>query len=219
MTNRLCKVGGCACRTTRHGLYCKTHDTTSRRHGHPEQKAIRHFDLKPYIERVLKRIEKNPDSPVWSIGESRWLDVVAHAQEVLCSKKATIRWERLAASEVIKIADCVEPRTIVETALAFYLLAEDQPRRLKSDRAHDFQLARRVRGLAPLNVGQWYNHGTGRMQMAYKDIAPRTTMYLANWIKQALGSTGLMLADKERREAKSKLQRTSILYDALSALQ
>src|SRR4051812_6041753 len=107
MTYRLCKVGGCGCRTTRHGVYCKTHDTTSRRHGHPEQKAIRHSELKPYIERILKRIEKNPASPVWSIIESRWLDVVAYARELLASKRAMVRYERLAATEVIKIADCV----------------------------------------------------------------------------------------------------------------
>lgn len=218
---RTCRAPGCGARTSRYGQFCSTHRSRSRRHGHPEQRAITKADLTPYVKRVSLRIAKNEDSPVWSECTTRWHTVVDHARGILAHAqqgKAGYRHERIAAHEVVKLADHVDATEVVKLAISAFLLEDNQPRRFRSDRAFRFQLVRRLRGLTDVNAGSWLNHRTGKTHRAYRDLTPRAVLTFAGWIIEALGGVALYLAKLERQEVEAQQQRSNALVQGLEAL-
>jgi hypothetical protein len=128
------------------------------------------------------------------------------------------RYERIAAQEVVKLADAVPPREIVRTTLAFFMMNELEPRRFRSDKAFRTQLVRRVRGLTDLDVGSWFDHQTGKTRRAYKELTPRAAMVMGQWLAQAFGGAGLHLARLEQTEADKKQSEQRAMHDALSRL-
>jgi hypothetical protein len=101
--------------------------------------------------------------------------------------------ERIAAREVVKLAEHVEPREVVETVLAMFLLEQDQPRRFRSDPAFRTQLVRRTRGLSEVNAGTWYDAATGKTKRAYKELAPRANAVLGQWLAELFGGAASTL--------------------------
>lgn len=222
MLTRTCRAPGCGARTTRYGVYCTTHKSRSRRHGHPEQRAITKADLKPYLKLVRKRIDNNADSPLWGQCEARWKAVVDHAQCILAAYQGgqtSYRYERIAAQEVVKLAADVEARKVIETTCALYIMQDDQPRRFRSDDAFRSQLARRVRSLTECNCGFWHDHRTGQMKRAYRDIPPKAVVLFSHWVGQTVGVVGLHLAKLERDEAEARRGHNSAMYEAIAALR
>lgn len=222
MTGRQCRAPGCTGRTSRYGHYCSTHKARLRRHGAVDQDGITKSELKPYVAIVRARIEKNADNPAWAMCEARWGDVIGHAQDVLAlyqNGKAGYRWERTAAAEVMKLADAVAPREVVETVLALYLFLDREPRRFKSDNAFSTQLVRRVRGLTEVNAGTWMNHATGKTKSAYREVTPKASMMLAQWIAKSLGGVGVYLAKIERRQEEERLRGQEAMAAALGEIK
>ena len=222
MTVRTCRAPGCGARTNRYGAFCSTHRSRSRRHGHPEQESITKADLTQYLKLVQARIARNEGSPLWAECEARWNAVLEHARRVLAAfqrGQAGYRCERIAAQEVVKLAENVEPSKVVHTTFAMFLLADRQPRRFRSDQAFRFQLARRLRGLTDLNAGTWYNHKTGNTHKAYQELTPRAVIVFAQWVADALGGVGLHLAKLEREQEEAKQQRRETLHVAMEALR
>jgi hypothetical protein len=122
-----------------------------------DQKAVTKAHLWPYLMRVQKRISKNPESLAWVILDERWRVLADHAREVLAkfaSGRAGMRWEKLAAREVMKLANDVPARTVVEVTTAMVLMSEMEPARFKSDTAFWLQLARRVRSVTYVNYDE-----------------------------------------------------------------
>ena len=73
--------------------------------------------LAPYLRTVKARIARNPDNVAWVTLDERWRALVDHANAVVSkfrSGKAGVRWELLAAREVVKLAGDVQPRDVVE---------------------------------------------------------------------------------------------------------
>lgn len=82
--------------------------------------------------------------------KQRWMALLGQCRGIVyayLNGQPSQRNQRHAASELIKVSEAVETTAIIETVLAMYLLAEDQPRRFRSDKAFLFQLVRRVRAL------------------------------------------------------------------------
>ncbi|WP_245496664.1 hypothetical protein [Lichenibacterium ramalinae] len=132
--------------------------------------------------------------------------MVSHAHAVLARQGAGSAYVRQAASETVKLAETVEARTVMETAFAVYLMADQQPRRFASDRAFRVQLVRRLRGLAEANAGTWFDHDTGRMKRVYRELPPQAAKVMGEWCAKAFGAVGLFLArmDREQREAAAR---------------
>ena len=68
--------------------------------------------------------------------EGNWLALVEHAHAELTTYNrgaVHIRQHREAYEEVKKLANNVEPAAVVQTVLALYLMAEQEPRRFRSD--------------------------------------------------------------------------------------
>jgi hypothetical protein len=216
---RLCRVSGCCSPTSsRYSIYCSTHKARLRRHGAVDQEGITKGDLKPFLRLVQARIEKNQESPLWTQLEARLAALADHARSLLAYRGAMPRHERIAAQELQKLTDAVAPREIVETALALFMMNELEPRRFKTDRAFRTQLVRRVRGLTDLNAGSWYDHHTGKTKRAYKELTPRASMVMGQWLADAFGGVGLHLAKLEQSEADKKQKEQQAIHASLSQL-
>ena len=98
---------------------------------------------------VRNRIHVNRESDVGSRLERSRLSVVEGARlGVITSERGfRIRWERLAHEEIVRVAESVEPRRVVEMVLAMYHCARHEPGRFRSNRTFLLQMTRRVRYL------------------------------------------------------------------------
>jgi hypothetical protein len=218
---RSCRVPGCNEASTRYGAYCTTHKSAMRRHGDPLQEGVTKSQLGPYVRIVEARIAKNAANPVWSQLEERWLVLAKSAEEILSayhSGRPSVRQEVLAAHEIKKLKDTVEPRKVIQTALAMYVMLDQEPRRFRSDAAFSTQLIRRVRGLSDVNVGEWYDHKTNKTRRVYRELPPRVVQVLVGWIIPVLGGVGVKLAALEKADREARQKQVASFQQALRDL-
>ena len=219
---RYCQSPGCSRPVSGWAHHCNSHKSRTRRHGDPQQEGITKAQLKPYLEAVRRRIAKNADNPAWKTIEGNWLALVEHARAELSSYNegvGHIRQHRLAYEEIVKLAKDVTPAEVVHTVLALYLMAEQEPRRFRSDEGFRFQLVRRVRALTETNRGTWYDHKVRRVKRVYRDTAPKTTEYLGQCLAEVLGPAGLYIASLEQAGLEAKKQQAEKLWADMEKLQ
>jgi hypothetical protein len=220
--NRTCRAPGCGAEaSSRYSHYCQSHKSRLRRHGAVDQEGITAADLKPYLSRLKRHIEKNRESPAWGQLDGRWLAVVDHAMSVLASFErgnAGPVYERRAAHEIVKLAEATQPRAVIEIALAMFIMQEREPRRFRSDAAFRAQLVRRVRALGDVNAGVYYDHTTDKMRRTYRELSPRAVAVIGQWLAEALGGAGVHLARRERADEERQRNERLGLYKALEEL-
>jgi hypothetical protein len=129
-----------------------------------------------------------------------------------------VRWERLAAQEVVKLAQEVKPREVVEVVSAMVVLWTMEPRRFGSDRAFWVQLARRVRSLADLHIGERWDNKRQRVRRCYREMTPRAAVIMGQWLAATLGVGGQHIARVEEAERDKKARESRELHEALSKL-
>ncbi|RST88321.1 hypothetical protein EJC49_01075 [Aquibium carbonis] len=219
---RICKATGCGLETsTPFSPLCRSHRARLRRHGDIEQKGITKADLLPFIERVDKRREKNPESPLWEHLEARWATIVRHAKAVVAdfnSGRALNKYEVEAAREALAISRDATAREVVDAALGMYLMQGLEPLRFRSDEAFWTQLVRRVRGIASRSSGKTIN-AKGTVRPLYREMPPRTSLVLQGWLKEAFGAAGLRLVQLEEQEAEAEREERREYRKALAALK
>lgn len=216
-----CAARRCTTEAAGFSALCDHHKQIQRRHGHPEQAGITAHRLKPYVRRVEARRTKNRDNNAWPLLEARWDAIVSDAQETLAMWERGLAMARpavQAAHQLVAMSGCVTPSSVVSTAMAIFLMRDAEPRAFASDRAVDFQLVRRVRALAPVNAGSYWDNKERRTKKVYRDLPPRVTEALGQRLREAFGLAGVMLADKERAEAAKAEQANQRLAQALEAL-
>jgi hypothetical protein len=215
----LCRAPGCDSPTTSHySVYCSRHQSRLRRQGDVAQKAISKAELKTYLKWVRQRISKNPDSPAWGQLEARWLAIVEHAKGIVAafqSGKPGIRYVRKAAEEVLKVAEAATPRDLIETVMAMSMMEELDRRRFRSDSGYRFQLVRRVRALADMNVGLRYDYKSDKVRRVYRELTPQAVATMGQWLAEALGGAGIHLARLEVRDIEQAKQARQALWGAL----
>jgi len=220
--SRPCRSPGCSSpAASSFAAFCSPHRSTFRRHGAPDQKAITKAQLKPYLKLVRARMAKNPDSVAWVTLDERWRALEDHARGIVAASlkgRAGSRYERAAAHEVIKLADDVKPRQVVEVATAMVMMWELEPRQFRSDRAFWIQLARRVRGVTDINFGERWDNVRGRVRRCYRELTPKASLILGHWLAETLGVGGQHLARLHRAELEKKANEGRALHDALSKL-
>lgn len=219
LTIRPCRVSGCTANAHGHGKFCNGHTSSYRRHGAPNQKGISTVELRPYLKMVDQRIAKNHESPLWAALDGRWQDLTVAAREIVERSQAMVRWQREAARAVVKLAEDAEPRDIVRTVLAMYVMEGSERRRFVDDRAFQFQLVRRVRLLSEVNVGKHHNHATGKTKRVYRDLAPRIVVCLAKWLVEFFGSAGVWMAKLEKDQNEAQQREREDFKTALAGLQ
>jgi len=218
---KFCVVHGCGTAVAGYSTLCTHHKQAQRRHGHPEQGGVTIHELAPYVLRVEARQAKNATSEAWAILAARWEALARQAQETLAtyaSGAAMIRQQVEAAQHIHTLAGSVPAGKVATTALAMFLLLDDQPRRFRSDRAFSFQLVRRVRALTEANAGIYWDHKQQRSRKVYRDMPPKVTEVLAMALRAAFGGAGAMLADKDRADAHKAQEERQQLANALESL-
>lgn len=154
---------------------------------------------------MVARQKANPNSPAWGLLEGRWENLKELAMQTLMEHqngKPFVAHEIAAARQVLNLT-AVPPSVVIRTCLATYLMADLEPRRFRSDRAFDFQLVRRVRSLAAINVGSYWDAKLQRVTRVYRDLSPRAMQALAVVLKGAFAAPGVQFSAVER-ELKSK---------------
>lgn len=220
--SKQCRAPGCQAATHGYSTYCQNHKQNLRRHGSPTQEGVTVHELRPYVALVEARKAKNFSSEAWTILTDRWEVVQGHARATLqrfAEGRAGHRADRLAAHHLVTVGQAVEPWVVVKTALALFIMQEQQPSRFASDAAFDFQLVRRVRGLTESNAGTYWDHKAQRSRRVYRDIPPRVIEAMAQPLKVAFGTAGLMLAAKEREDIAKANDERRRLTAALEGLE
>lgn len=216
-----CRITGCGLATSGYSTFCATHKRRQRRHGHPAQAGVAVHELKPLQSRVRARMEKNAGNPTWHILRSRWEALIGIAKGEMMRWQGGApmsRYEVEAWANVEKIGVAASETEIIETVLAMYLLQEENPHRFRSDAAFSGQLVRRVRALAPVNIGESYNHKTGKIRRVYRDAKPKTVAILAGLLQETFGAAGLIVARLEKQEVGKKTEEQQALHLALEEL-
>jgi hypothetical protein len=201
--------------------FCGPHRTALRRHGAPDQKAVTKARLAPYLRIVKARIARNPDNVAWVTLDERWRALVDHAHGVLktfASGRAGVRFERIAAQEVVKLAKEVEARAVVEVTAAMVVMQEFEPRAFRSDDAFWLQLTRRVRSLTDLHFGESWDNKRQRVRRHYRDISPKAAVIMGRWLAEMLGVGGQHIARVELAEREKTAKEQVGLHDALRKL-
>lgn len=221
-TSHTCRALQCGARATRFGHFCNSHTARRRRHGAPDQRTITKTLLDPFTNRVRARVKANEGNPAWEHCEASWRALVSHAEGIVAHSRtgaAGIGFERSAAEELCKLARAIDPQDIMFTVFAMFLMAEERPGSFVSDEGFSFQLVRRVRGLTDANAGEWFDHNSGRVKRAYRDVPPKVTRLLASWLSQAFGGIAIYFARLDQRDREEKQRRTDALATALASLR
>lgn len=170
---------------------------------------------------VEARIAKNASSSLWTQLDERWQALTSAAGATLSiyhNGRPGLRQEVLAAHEIKKLGDTVEPRKVIVTALAMYVMQQRQPRLFRSDTAFSTQLVRRVRGLSDVNVGEWYDSKAQRTRRVYRELPPRVVQVLAPWVASVAGVVGIKIAELEMKEEEARQEEVNTFYRAVSEL-
>jgi hypothetical protein len=186
-----------------------------------DQRGITKAAIEPYLKRVRARIKKNEHSSAWVALDDRWRAIVERAQQIEATYFAGRpgnRDERQAAHEVVKLGGDVAARSVVEIVFAVVMMLEAEPQRFRSDQGFRTQLVRRVRALTDVNFGEHYNHKTAKVKRVYRDLPPRATAIMGQWLAEALGGAGLHVARLERSEMEQKASEREELHKALREL-
>lgn len=216
---RTCSVRGCDARAASgYSPYCHNHKARLRRHGAVDQTGITATQLRPHVTKVKARIAKNLDNPVWEQLDKRWLAVIDHARGIVSVHQAGtpgLKYERKAAQEVVRLGASASPREAVETALAMFLMHDQEPGLFRSDAGFRFQLVRRVRSLSGEKAG---DRQTGAARRVHRELSPKVTAMIGQWIAEALGAAGLHIARLEREDEDRRRQEQAEFRKALREL-
>jgi hypothetical protein len=221
LTLRHCAAPGCTFASRDFSPLCPKHRKAHTRHGHYAQEGLQMAELRPYLRQVEAKHKASPDSPAWAILTDRWERLVQGSMEDLQAREDGRPFSlhhSQAAEELRNLAGAVGPLQVTRMALAVYLMREAAPHRFTSDRGFDFQLWRRVRGLAPTNKGTSWCHSQQRMRHVYRGTPVRVVEVLTAQLKEVFGEAGLLLARADAQKAWEAEQERERLDAALLAL-
>ena len=217
-----CRVPDCQSAAHGYSSFCQSHKQALRRHGAPTQEGVTVHELRPYLTLVDARKAKNLENETWVILVARWQAVQDHARATLqrfSEGHPGHRADLLAAHHILNVGHSVEAWAVIKTALAMFIMQDQRPTRFKTDAAFDFQLVRRVRGLAESSVGSYWDQKEQRSKKVYRDIPPRVMQAMAQPLKVAFGAPGMALAAKEREDMQKANNERNRLANVLEGLQ
>ena len=80
------------------------------------------------------------------------------------------------------------------------------------------QLARRVRSLSDLHVGERWDASRQRVRRCYRDFSPKAALFFGHWLASGLGIGGQGIARAEEAERERKAKEGRELREALAKL-
>lgn len=215
-----CRVQGCGSAATGYGVYCATHKSRERRHGHPQQIAVTAAALRPHRKALREWVARRESDRVWSALEEAWGRVAKYGRgEVLAYGRGQgLRnvWHREACYALVKVSLEAEARDIVETVLAMFLLREADPQLFRSETAFLYQVGRRYRALAPSNTGGTRKGTDGDATHTYlKDFRGRSLETLGRYLVTGLGGVGVAISRSMAEEQRAAAEASRKVYEVL----
>ena len=218
----MCIVNGCTAQHHGRSPYCANHRQRWRRHGDVQQKTILAADLKVYRHTVSGILNRDKNGKVMAVMTKNWEKVIAYARdevEQYRKGRPSQRQERKAYEELVKLADSVTVRDLLEVGLAMFLMREWDGRKFASDRGFTFQLTRRVRSLTDLNVGTYYNHITGKVHRTYRDLPPKVTSRLADVLVGYLSRAAAHVISIAKKDWEEQQRKSREVDEAFAELE
>lgn len=171
------------------------------------QETISQKDLKPYVRRVERLIQRNTSGKIESGLHQIKSLLEMSANEVVSDfyerhRAMNRQWVK-ANQEILKVLKDSEPIRIGVTIAAMYLLQQEDPRRFASDRGLVFELVRKYRSLTDRNIGSYYNGETGRVTRVYKDLPTKVVEYMGKKIIEYYKTWVALVVTKCESESKS----------------
>lgn len=220
--SHICIVPHCGKPTTGRSNKCNAHRLAFRRHGHPLQGGIKVPEIAPYRSAIRRLWDANDASAIWTVIKARWSRCIGHAQSIVndaASGRPFNLHQHQAAEELLRLDRNVPFQDLACTAMALKVFQYDRPHSFRDDRAYDFQLVRKVRALDELAVYKTWNHKRRAMHRVYRDLRPGAVEALAEYLKAAFGSAGLLLRDHEKARPRLEVTESRLMADAVAALR
>lgn len=210
-TNHTCWTPGCQ-RPARSNIayLCENCRDRMRRNGDARQTNVRRAEMRPMEDRVREIISRG-HLPMIRQGLQTINDtLVRHSEGTLASWRRGQPMNRhvvAAHSEVLKVAQNVDPVDSGVTVAALYLLAEHMPRRIVSDEGMAGQLVRVYRLQRGLAIGVTWD-GDKRTSW-YRPLPKDTTQLMGATLRQAYSPwlAHVLAADKKEHEEEQKAAR------------
>jgi hypothetical protein len=183
------------------------------------QEPILASQLPPYLSSIDKRQKANPNAAIWGMLVAHWGTLIDRCHSVLATYAAgtpTIRWEQQAAAELVRVADEAKAAEVWRTAAAMFMLRECEPRRFASDNGFVVQLGRRVRHLASVNRGSFFDASTGGVKFVYREPNQRAAVLIGQMLAETFGVAGLRFAEQDRQEAEQRAAERTAFHRALN---
>lgn len=219
MPVRTCCVPHCTEPTSsQFSHHCQRHKSVLRRHGDALQTGVGKTELAPFRARVVARMEKNRESPLWPQLDAVWAEIVADARRE-AGRRVGNRYLRSAGYEVLNIDADALVREIVTTTLAMFVFWHDRPSRFRTDDAFRLQLARRVRALSGRHTGRRYDHQTGTEKRIYREMTPKAGIILGQKLSVAFGAAGFQLALLDGLEREEEQKAKKVIASAIRELK
>jgi hypothetical protein len=216
-TERMCATPGCTRRVKgKYSKYCEQHSKALSRHGDPRQIGIKKHELKPFIQQVRHIIKKDKTAKI-EAGLNKIRNLLEDTiNNVLDNALGMYSYKRKALLELQKVIRDATAIDLGATIGALYLLREWCPRSFKSDNAFWFQLARQVRRLSPMGVGSYYNEAKGNTTTVYKDIPPKVTAIIGQYIVEYYKPFIAHIVIKSREETARAQQAEDLIREGFT---
>ncbi len=200
---------------------CEQHRQRQRRHGDARQESIRATEVRPYVERVEKIVERDGSGRILA-GLEQVVEIMRTYAEGVDSDYAhgrAMNKNRVqAAREVLTVFRDFTALQCGSLVAGMYLLQDTNSHRFASDKGFTFELVRRFRSLSDANVGLYENSDNGRVRRAYKEIPPRTVAQLGAILVEGFKTFVALVRLHERKQAEQAQEARSLLQEGFAGL-
>lgn len=218
----ICSVPGCIRPASgRFGSMCEKHRQRQRRHGDANQDSIRASQVKPYVERVQKLVERDRSGKI-AAGLEKLVGIVRDYCEGIVSDydhgRPMNKHQVQAAREVLTVFRDFSPVQCASVVAGMHLFMDAEPRAISSDKGFRFELVRQFRGISDANIGMYENPDSGEVKRAYKEIPPRTVDQLGQMLLDGFKTFVAFVRMYERKQAEREQEARNLLEQGFSSL-
>lgn len=212
-----CSAPGCSRRASGYSPLCRTHFSHKRRHGDVGQQRVTRARLQPHLNLVRTFIARNGDDALWAKLETLLTATVREAGGIVAEARSGRPFHRptaFAAAELVRVAETVPARAIVETVAAVAIMLEREPRGFKSDDAARVQTSRLFRALSPATK-RTYVGRDAKVRTITRDLRMDVATALGRMLLEALGPIGFRIAETAARQHQQRAEAYQAAYTAL----
>ena len=122
---------------------------------------------------------------------------------------------RMAAVEIVRVADEATPEDAWREAVALHMLKEDRPALFVSDRAYLVQLSLRVRKLAASNRAAFGDPSRGPRKRALRDPNADAAAVMGAMLRDTFEVAGAYFDQQERVEEERRTAERKAFHEAM----